>query len=271
LQPETLLKEYVEYLKMKGRSKETVKAHLVDLEMFFKYLGTTRILEVTHADIMKALMEMKNKRNLSNSSLARKISSIKSFYRFLVEMEYIDKNPTVKIEPPKKEQKIPEVLTEEEIREMLNYAKGRDKLLIMMFAYTGARLSEIVNLTWEDINFEENYIKFYGKGRKERIVPLHPELVEMLLELRNELGTTRIFNISKRRIQQIIEKISDFSIGKKIHPHQLRHTFATILLKKGVDLRTIQELLGHAKLDTTQIYMHVSNKQKQEAIKKLKF
>jgi len=268
---EEILREFANYLRMKGRSEETIKHYVFfDLKMFFQYLDVP-FLEATHGDIMKALIKMKEERKLSNSSLGRKIAAIKVFYSFLYEMEYIDRNPTLKLETPKKEERIPETLTEEEVREMLNYAKGRNKLLIMMFAYTGARLSEIVNLTWKDINFKEKTVKFYGKGKKERIVPLHPELAEMLLELRHELGTTRIFNISKRRIQQIIAKISDFSIGKKIHPHQLRHTFATILLKKGVDLRTIQELLGHAKLDTTQIYMHVSNKQKQEAIKKLKF
>ena len=266
-----LLEEFEGYLKIKGRSDETIRGYLVDICTIYEYMEVD-FLQAKQKDLEKALTKYKKDKNLTDSTMARKIASLKTFYRFLLSREYITRDPTIEIEIPRKDQKIPEVLTEKEVKELIDAAvKERDKLLVMMFAYTGARLSEVANLTWENIDFKEKTIKIYGKGRKERILPLHPELYEKLLLYKKSSKSEKVFEIAPRTIEAIIEKLSEKALGKRIHPHQLRHTFATTLLKRGVDLRTIQELLGHAKLDTTQIYMHVSNKQKQEAIKKLKF
>lgn len=265
-----ILEEYVGWLKLKGRSSETIKHHLVDLKYVRKYLNKS-FLEASHSDLVKALIKLKEERGLVDNSMARKIATVRSFYKFLVEMEYIDRNPAERIETPKRNVKIPIVLSEKEVRRLLNVADNvRDKTLIAVFIYTGARLKEVLNLTWSDIDFENKTIKLKGKGGKERIIPLHPKLEEILIEYRKMQQEFFVFSISKRRIQQIISKLGE-KIGVKTHPHMLRHTFATTLLRKGVDLRTIQVLLGHSKLDTTQIYLTVSDIRKKEAISKLKF
>jgi len=265
-----LLEEFEGYLVLKGRSYETVKSYLTDLKVFKQYLDVN-FLEAKHTDLVRALMKMKEDRQLSDNSMARRITGIKMFYRFLLEMNYVERDPTLKIEVPRKKEKIPEVLTEKEVRKLFQHAyTTRELALIAIFIYTGARLGEVQTLMWRDIDVERGIIKLRGKGGKERIIPLHPQLLFILdlYKKRNPESPT-VFSISRRRIQQIIKRIGE-RIGKNIHPHMLRHTFATFLLKKGVDLRTIQQLLGHAKITTTQIYTHVSTEQKQEAILKLK-
>jgi site-specific recombinase XerD len=228
-------------------------------------------LQASYSDLVKALVRLKEKRAFSDSSMARKIATLRSFYKFLVQMDYIVKNPTEKIETPKREVKTPKVLSTQQVKRLLAGTDNiRDKTILMFFLYTGARLSELLNLTWKDIDFTDKTVKLYGKGRKERIVPLHPELEKTLKYYGRFFKGPHVFDVSKRRVQQIVEEAGR-RIGVKTHCHMLRHTFATNLLRNGVDLRTIQVLLGHSKLDTTQIYLTVSDIRKQEAIQKLKY
>jgi len=265
-----IIEEYVGWLRLKGRSRETIKHQLIDLKQIREYLGKG-FLYCSHGDLVKALIQLKADRGFKDSSMARKIATLRSFYRFLVEMEYLSKSPARNIETPKREMKTPMILTRKQVKQLLAAIENvRNKTLIMFFLYTGARLQEVLNLRWRDIDFENKTIKLYGKGKKERIVPLHPELEKQLLEYRKLYSGELVFDISRRRIQQIVEEAGR-KIGVKTHPHMLRHTFATILLQQGVDLRTIQVLLGHSKLDTTQIYLTVSDVRKQEAIMKLKY
>jgi len=265
-----LIEEYVGWLGLEGRSKETIKHQLIDLKQVRQFLDKG-FLDASHGDLVKALVRLKNARGFKDNSMARKIATLRSFYKFLAEMEYIAKNPAEKIKTPKKEVKTPQVLTAQQVRQLLASIENiRDRTILMMFLYTGARLSEVLNLKWEDINFQGKTIKIYGKGRKERVVPLHPKLEQQLLYYRRFFSGSLVFDLSRRRIQQIVEEAGR-RIGVKTHPHMLRHTFATTLLRKGVNLRTIQMLLGHSKLDTTQIYLTVTDLEKQEAMQKLEY
>lgn len=273
------LSEYLEYLKyQKNYSDETIHSYSIDIEEFLDYINSEciNICEVGY-DVVKAwLINLDEKKNKS-TTVSRKISSLRGFYKYLINNKVIDSNPFSLVSLPKKERHLPRFFYYNELEEMfqvpkLNTALGqRDRLLLEMLYATGVRVSELVNIKVSDINGEE--IKVLGKGNKERIVEFG-DYAESILELYLKEGYKHL-NIKKneylflnnrggklttRGVRYILDNIiNKTTIDKKISPHMLRHTFATHLLNEGCDLLTVQELLGHESLTATSIYTHITN------------
>ncbi len=273
------LSEYLEYLKyQKNYSDETIHSYSIDIEEFLDYINSEciNICEVGY-DVVKAwLIHLDEKKNKS-TTVSRKISSLRGFYKYLINNKVIDSNPFSLVSLPKKERHLPRFFYYNELEEMfqvpkLNTALGqRDRLLLEMLYATGVRVSELVNIKVSDINGEE--IKVLGKGNKERIVEFG-DYAESILELYLNEGYKHL-NIKKseylflnnrggklttRGVRYILDNIiNKTTIDKKISPHMLRHTFATHLLNEGCDLLTVQELLGHESLTATSIYTHITN------------
>lgn len=273
------LSDYLEYLKyQKNYSDETIHSYSIDIEEFLDYINSEciNICEVGY-DVVKAwLINLDEKKNKS-TTVSRKISSLRGFYKYLINNKVIDSNPFSLVSLPKKERHLPRFFYYNELEEMfqvpkLNTALGqRDRLLLEMLYATGVRVSELVNIKVSDINGEE--IKVLGKGNKERIVEFG-DYAESILELYLNEGYKHL-NIKKseylflnnrggklttRGVRYILDNIiNKTTIDKKISPHMLRHTFATHLLNEGCDLLTVQELLGHESLTATSIYTHITN------------
>ena len=273
------LSEYLEYLKyQKNYSDETIHSYSIDIEEFLDYINSEciNICEVGY-DVVKAwLIHLDEKKNKS-TTVSRKISSLRGFYKYLINNKVIDSNPFSLVSLPKKERHLPRFFYYNELEEMfqvpkLNTALGqRDRLLLEMLYATGVRVSELVNIKVSDINGEE--IKVLGKGNKERIVEFG-DYAESILELYLNEGykslnvkkseylflNSRGGKLTTRGVRYILDNIiNKTTIEKKISPHMLRHTFATHLLNEGCDLLTVQELLGHESLTATSIYTHITN------------
>lgn len=273
------LSEYLEYLKyQKNYSDETIHSYSIDIEEFLDYINSEciNICEVGY-DVVKAwLINLDEKKNKS-TTVSRKISSLRGFYKYLINNKVIDSNPFSLVSLPKKERHLPRFFYYNELEEMfqvskLNTALGqRDRLLLEMLYATGVRVSELVNIKVSDINDEE--IKVLGKGNKERIVEFG-DYAESILELYLNEGykslnvkkseylflNNRGGKLTTRGVRYILDNIiNKTTIDKKISPHMLRHTFATHLLNEGCDLLTVQELLGHESLTATSIYTHITN------------
>ena len=273
------LSEYLEYLKyQKNYSDETIHSYSIDIEEFLDYINSEciNICEVGY-DVVKAwLIHLDEKKNKS-TTVSRKISSLRGFYKYLINNKVIDSNPFSLVSLPKKERHLPRFFYYNELEEMfqvpkLNTALGqRDRLLLEMLYATGVRVSELVNIKVSDINGEE--IKVLGKGNKERIVEFG-DYAESILELYLNEGykslnvkkseylflNNRGGKLTTRGVRYILDNIiNKTTIDKKISPHMLRHTFAIHLLNEGCDLLTVQELLGHESLTATSIYTHITN------------
>lgn len=273
------LSEYLEYLKyQKNYSDETIHSYSIDIEEFLDYINSEciNICEVGY-DVVKAwLIHLDEKKNKS-TTVSRKISSLRGFYKYLINNKVMNSNPFSLVSLPKKERHLPRFFYYNELEEMfqvpkLNTALGqRDRLLLEMLYATGVRVSELVNIKVSDINGEE--IKVLGKGNKERIVEFG-DYAESILELYLNEGykslnvkkseylflNNRGGKLTTRGIRYILDNIiNKTTIDKKISPHMLRHTFATHLLNEGCDLLTVQELLGHESLTATSIYTHITN------------
>ncbi len=278
------IKEYFlkSILDQKNYSKKTFENYNRDLNKFFKFLNDYKIKDIkkiTKETVRLYFLKQKNN-NISNRTLGRYYSSLNSFFLYSIEHEYIDVNPLKFIDYPKYTKKIPEYIYDSQLEKLLNEKTSenveielRNKLIIHLLLDTGVRVSELVNIKVHDIDLEERIIKVFGKGSKERFVFFTSKTKELLtnyLIKRKEKAITDnlLINykgekLTERSVQKIIKSVGE-KIGLDIHPHLLRHTFATDLLNKGADIRMIQELLGHENLDTTQIYTHVSNSRVKE-------
>lgn len=278
------IKEYFlkSILDQKNYSKKTFENYNRDLNKFFKFLNDYKIKDIkkiTKETIRLYFLKQKNN-NISNRTLGRYYSSLNSFFIYSIEHEYIDVNPLKFIDYPKYTKKIPEYIYDSQLEKLLNEKTSenveielRNKLIIHLLLDTGVRVSELVNIKVHDIDVEERIIKVFGKGSKERFVFFTSKTKELLINYlikRKEKAITDnlLINykgekLTERSVQKIIKLVGE-KIGLDIHPHLLRHTFATDLLNKGADIRMIQELLGHENLDTTQIYTHVSNSRVKE-------
>lgn len=280
-----MLKEIIEdfsrYLLIdKGYSNNTIESYNRDLAMFLEFNGNVDIGSITNKKIKEYLIYLKEKK-LNEKSISRNISCLKSFYKYLLLEKKIKNNPTDTIAIPKLKKMLPSTLTVEEIFKLLdiklidNYSYRNKAMLELMYA-TGIRVSELINLKVYDISINEAIIRTVGKGNKERIIPIGDYALNSLKiylnEYRSKLLKTEpcdylfLNNHGKKMTRQgcfkIIKKIAvEQGITKEISPHTLRHSFATHLLKYGADLRTIQELLGHSDISTTQIYTHISNEE----------
>lgn len=281
-----LLQQFTHYLSVeKGFSPRTIEAYRHDLEKFIEFLesvGVAEIKDVSRDKIrqfLSLLAQSGYKKPNTEITRARKLSSIKSFFKYLVREDVLTANPAADIETPKIPHKEPSYLTQEEYRILLATVKrvatpfylARDLAIITTFLGTGVRLSELVGLTIKSINLEaQPSIRVKGKGNKERIIPLNDEVVSVLQKylktrpevptnhvfvsrLSNQLGTGSVYHLIKHYIKAAgIKK-------DKIGVHSLRHTFGASLLNNGVNLVVIQELLGHTKLETTRRYLHINN------------
>lgn len=270
--------QYLRYLMVeRNYSDKTVLSYNNDLSKFIDYLRICKIEnvnDVTKNDIRAFFLSLKDN-NLSNRTLGRYYSSLNSFFKYLLEHEVILNNPLELIDYPKYTKKVPEFVYESKIDNLLNTSitdniqfDARNRLIVYLLLDSGIRLSELVNIKVNDIDFNDRSIKVFGKGSKERYVFFTSKTLEKMKEwiiFRNELAIcdNLLINykgekLSPRSVERIIKKIGEVN-DLDLHPHMLRHTFATDLLNKGADIRMIQELLGHENLDTTQIYTHISD------------
>lgn len=272
------LEKYLKYLKyQKNYSDFTICSYENDILEFLSFLKEHNldILNIDYTNTKIFLKELNNKKN-KTSTLSRKISSLRSFYNFLINNNYLDNNPFILVKLPKKEKYLPRFFQYNELEQLLsipnlNTALGqRDKAILEVLYASGIRVSELINIKITDINGEE--IKVFGKGSKERIVMIGDYARDSLdLYLNNGYKTLNKKNnsylflnsngekLTTRGIRYILDKIiKQTSLDKKISPHMLRHTFATHLLNEGCDLLSVQELLGHENLSTTAIYTHIT-------------
>lgn len=276
---------FLEYLTVElGLSANTRQAYERDLRLFCKTLGfknSDALVNVSREQITRYMTQLKEK-GLAAATIARKLAAIKAFYRFMTAEGYMDSNPAEVVEAGTKGIKLPRVLSEDEVVRLLNQpdittAEGfRDRTMLEVLYATGMRVSELINLTLERVDLNMKYIIAFGKGSKERIVPLGSVAAEFLQQYLEKVrpklthvgrNTNIVFlafgghELTRQRFWQIIRTYGrKANINKALTPHILRHSFATHLLDNGADLRSVQELLGHSDISTTQIYTHLTNK-----------
>jgi site-specific recombinase XerD len=254
--------------------------------MLSKYGKEPLVTEITVQDIRDFLAYLQLKREVKSHAIFRKVSCLRTFFAFLLKENYIKTNPTTNIQSPKLAQKLPIYLTPDELKKLLstpdtkNRMGVRDLAILTLFSYTGMRLSELVGLNLNDVNFKDRFVRVMGKGSKERIIPLIVPVIRVLtdyLDVRPMIENQAFFiskkkhRISKDAVHELVRKyrIKAGIAQEKFSPHKLRHTFATMLHGKDVDLIDIQALLGHSSVATTQIYTHTNPKKLQKAVEKL--
>lgn len=279
------VKEFLDYLSQEvNRSPRTVSSYAEDLYAFEAYFlekdeGLTWV--TIDSDIIRDWMESMVDKGNSPSTVARRLSAVKGFFRFALARGSVASDPAHAIRSPKRGRPLPQFLKENEINDLLDKQawgedfKGvRDRLMIMMFYETGVRLSELVGLDDGAVNLPGKFIKVTGKGNKQRVIPFGDELksaIEKYVEERNRCvgrRTAAVFvseagmRISAGSVQRIVrENLARFSSLKKKSPHVLRHTFATAMLNHGADIESLKQLLGHSRLSTTEIYTHTTFEQ----------
>jgi len=278
------IEQFIAYLKVeRNYSKHTVSSYDFDLSDFMKFLTNENgvlpsIEDVDHLTIRSYLANLQE-RQLSRSTVVRRLSSLRSFYKYLCRRGYLETDPTSALSSPKIQRKLPDFLEISEIDLLLsapdtNDILGlRDQAILELLYSTGMRVSELLSLDLSDVDHGNAIVKVRGKGKKERIIPIGGPAMSSLnnyLEKRNELAGNKSFQAiflsergnripdSKSIGRRITKYAQAVGIKKKITPHTFRHTFATHLLNAGADLRSVQELLGHTNLVTTQIYTHVT-------------
>ena len=276
------LSEYKQYLIVeKGLSKNTIYSYLRDLIAFSNFIGEeyeiNQIENINKEHIHLYLKEL-SKTNCTNS-ISRKLVSLRMLYIFLVKENIVKENLMSSFTLPKRVKKLPIVLSQEEMIEILDgiivcdAISSRNRCMVELLYATGMRISELLNLTLKDLNIKMGFIKVIGKGNKERMIPIGSYVGEILEQYINDYraefniknDSLLFFNkhgqrLSREEFYSILQTIvNSTSITKKVSPHTFRHTFATHLLENGADLRSIQELLGHSDISTTTIYTHISN------------
>ena len=273
------ISEFLSYLELDlNYSNNTINSYDNDLKKIESYFKNKDLLKLNVNDLVKYISSLKD---LSPASVSHMISTLKTFYSYFIKIDKIKVNPTDALKSPKLGLHLPEYLTEDEIDKLLDIKvedpfSARNKALLELMYATGLRISEVINLEFKNIDFEECIVRVMGKGSKERIVPINDYALEALntyiedyrpLMIKKE-NNNYIFlnNHGKAMTRQGVFKIiknecQKKGIDKDISPHTIRHTFATHLLLNGADLRIIQELLGHSDISTTQIYTHLTNEE----------
>lgn len=288
-------KEYLEgfknYLSIeKNFSEHTLNAYCSDIISYILWLDNKSCIDVDF-NKLREYLHFIQRFDYKKTTIARKTASIRTFYKYLFRERYIDTNPSLSLSAPKKPKSLPKFLTPDEIDKILNNIKietpagFRNRVILEILWATGMRISELSNLNFGDLNIEENEIRVFGKGAKERIVLISDRAKQYLIQYINtarkllapgynigELNENsplfinstgfRLQNKTIRKaINEVVEKIE---LPKRVTPHMFRHSFATHLIENGADLRVVQELLGHAGISNTQIYTHISMKHMQE-------
>ena len=276
------LEDFINYIKSEKRfSKHTITSYETDLNQFFNYVQLeyqiTKPQDVSFKLIRNWISSLLEN-NLKSTSVNRKISSLKSYYKFLLVSNYVDTNPTLKLISPKSSKRLPVFVEKDNMDSLFDkdffedsYEGKRDKLIIELFYFTGMRLSELINIKTSDIDKVNSQIKVIGKRNKERLIPITFNILKDLNEFINFYEIENFLfaegngkKLYSKKVYRVVNKyLAKISSIKKKSPHVLRHSFATHMLNNGADINAIKEILGHANLSATQIYTHNS-------IKKLK-
>ena len=279
---DVLVDQYLNYLLVeKGLSKKTLESYSSDLTRYLNFLKTKRIKTISDADtaaILKHLISLRIA-GLGARSRARHLVTIRGFYRFLVEEKVIKNDPTRIIDLPKSGLKLPDVLSFKEVEQLLNTPDlnkptgARNAAMIELLYAAGLRVSELVNLKVQDVNLEACFVRVFGKGSKERVVPIGlyaKEKIDFYIKtfrakLLKNVASPHLFvaragkPMTRQGFWKLLRKYGQKAgIIRKIKPHSLRHSFASHLLEAGADLRSVQIMLGHVDISTTQIYTHVA-------------
>ncbi|MBS4030805.1 MAG: site-specific tyrosine recombinase XerD [Clostridiales bacterium] len=287
-----LLRDFIHYVSVeKGLAKNTLESYNRDLRSFCTYLkqhGVESIEKATRAEIVGYLLSLQ-KSGKATATLSRNLASIRSFCNYLFHEKVIAENPATDLESPKLEKKLPRVMTPDEIDRLLEQPDSlqvtgvRDKAMLEVIYATGIRVSELMSLDVGDINLEAGFIRCTGKGSKERLVPLGSVAIrnvdQYLAGSRPKLvrhnGEAALFvnqhgnRLTRQGFWKILKKYArQANITKDVTPHTIRHSFATHLLENGADLRSVQEMLGHADISTTQIYTQVTKRKLKDVYEK---
>ena len=284
-------KQYIEdfktYLSVeKNFSEHTLAAYASDIVSYILWLDN---VSCTNVDFnkLREYLHFIQRFDYKKTTIARKVASIRTFYKFLFRERYIDSNPALSLSAPKRPKSLPKFLTPEEVEQILNNVKietpagFRNRVILELLWATGMRISELSNLNFGDLNLDKNEIRVFGKGAKERIVLVSDRAKGYLVQYINsarkliapEYNTNEInddtplfinntgYRLQNKTVRKVINEIVEkIELPKKVTPHVFRHSFATKLIENGADLRVVQELLGHAGISNTQIYTHISMK-----------
>jgi len=285
------IEAFLEFLKHeKNASPHTIASYRRDLEQLAAYLNKRSVsLKKTDNVVLRGFLATLYGKRDKKSTIARKLAAVRSFFQFCIRKGWREDNPAEVVATPKQEKSVPSFLSEEDMNAFLDLPETekpldlRDKSMLELLYATGLRVSELVGIDLEDINFEERLIRVRGKGKKERLVPfgsIAAESLEHYIRARTRIHSGDIeksalylnyrgARITPRSVERVVDKHIRFSaMRRKISPHSLRHSFASHLLSRGADLRVIQELLGHESLATTQKYTHLDLKQLIDVYKK---
>jgi integrase/recombinase XerD len=285
----TQVNDFIVYLTVeKGLSKNTLAAYRQDMKKYVSFIldNKTDILDATKEDIVRFIDHLKEQ-GYSVSSIGRAISSIRSFYRYVNYEHISDNDPTENITSPKKWKTVPKALSLRDVISLLEVNREsryalRDIAMLELLYSSGLRVSELISIKMEDINFEAGYLRVFGKGSKERLVPMNERVIEKIKDYNENLrpqlikkpdNSLHLFlsnrgkQITRQRFWQTLKEIGEIT-GIKVTPHMIRHSFATHLLEGGADLRAVQKMLGHSDISTTQIYTKVTSERLKNAHKK---
>ncbi|QCR32545.1 tyrosine-type recombinase/integrase [Lysinibacillus sp. SGAir0095] len=291
----TAIEDFLLYIQVeKNYSEHTVLSYEYDLKSFFSFLAdygcSTELNDITKLNVRRFIQHLLGKRHQSPRSLNRKISCLKSFTKYCVREKYINHDFMFDIETPKTDEKLVVYLTTTDLQHLFRALEQdhtrfskRNEVMIKLLATTGMRRSELVSLTWQQLDFSNQTIRIHGKGKKERLLPLHLHLIPLLVTYKASLQAYQIYStehVFLNKDGKILDPRGLHSIFKKVLKkaglppsrfslHHLRHTFATLMLqenKENVDLRVLQELLGHESITSTEVYTHVEFQQKKKAI-----
>lgn len=268
-----IISQYLEYLELeKGLSQNTIDAYRRDL---YEFAPVDKSINEIDRNYINFFIRSLKEKELAPTTVIRKVASLRGFFKWATSMNILEKNPASTLEQPKVPRRLPKVVSLKEIEEMLHFDLNELQTVMLELLYScGLRVSELVNLKINDIDINSKYVRCFGKGSKERIIPIGQKAIKALegyLQQRNLI--LKQFNLVSKKLLineqgRFINRQDIYSFihacGKKIHknisPHTLRHSFATHLLENGADLRVVQELLGHSDVSTTQLYTHISKK-----------
>ena len=274
----SLIKKFIDFLRIeKGLAENSCLAYTNDLNLFSNFLAENKVGSWNNVEPDHIIDFLQNRisKNRASSTISRELISIKVFFRFLAAENIIDSDVSSRVESPKLWKLLPDVLNESDVVKLLNAPDDslvglRDKAMLELLYATGLRVSELVSLKIRNIDNETGFVRCFGKGGKERIVPVGSIAIKAIkeyLKTRGEIVGNDYLFITNRKTKMtrinFYERIQLYAkkacINKKIYPHLLRHSFATHLLSHGADLRVVQEMLGHSDISTTQIYTHVDH------------
>ena len=277
-----LIDQFIDYYWLStGASKNTLAAYRSDLKIFNKWLAGKSFISVNSKHIQDYFSD-RQKNNISSSSQARILTCLHSFYQYLLANQLIKKDPTEQLSQPKLEKKLPVFLNIQEVEKLLEAPSSsslfgqRDRTMLELLYSCGLRVSELINLSYHNINLKEEFIRIHGKGNKERVLPMGEMAIDYLMKYETNARPLLLKNgqsdsyflsnrgsaMSRQNFFYIIKAYANqVGIDKPLSPHSLRHAFATHLVQKGADLRSVQLMLGHSDISSTQLYTHIQNAQ----------